>query len=146
MPSMLARLHSIRIVEEQEKRTAMDLAMSNLGRLREAAAANDARTRQARLLISRSINNGDLEERHAGQQELMLASRTAKNIADLIEAADQALLGLREQYLAKRVERRQVEALLKAEREKLQREETRRAQFQLDEWFRSHSPRQRDIR
>jgi flagellar biosynthesis chaperone FliJ len=138
-PSGLMRLHSLRMVEEQQLHEQLNIALGELRRLHEAADENRQRMRRARALILSAVRSSTLVDRLAGLEEVALADRRTKAFVERIRTAEQRCIQAREQFLAKRVERRQVETLLDAERQRAVREENRRSQQQLDEWFRLRS-------
>jgi hypothetical protein len=137
IPQSLERLHSIRAAEEQQQRTQMNAALAELHRLQSALGKTRERLRQARSLVATSVCSGKHEDRIAGIEEAAIADRLAKLLAGKIKTAEQHFIQVRAQFLAKRVERRQVETLLDAAREQSAIEGNRKAQSALDEWFRS---------
>jgi hypothetical protein len=137
------RLHSLCLVEEQQRHDQLNIALAELRRLQEAAEENRQRMRRARALISSAVRSDTLVDRRAGLEEVALADRRTKWFVEKIRTAEQRCIQAREHYLSKRVERRQLETLLDAERQRAIREESRRSQQQLDEWFRSRSSEER---
>lgn len=136
----LKRLHSIRAAEEEQYRTQMNLALAELRRLEEALENSRERLRRALTLFSGSVHNGVVEDRIAGLEAAALADRLARVLAERIRIANGHFTQLRAQFLAKRVERRQVETLLDAVIAQDLIEGNRKNQLALDEWFRSRLP------
>jgi hypothetical protein len=137
----LRRLLRIRELEEEHCRVAMESALAELHRLEHALAANQDRDRRGRALLQASAHTGELQDRLAAIEESKAAMRVAAVLESRRPRAEQQLGQLREQYLAKRVERRQVETLIEeaAAREAL--DTGRRTQMGLDDWFRNRMHR-----
>lgn len=139
----LKRLHSIRAAEEQQCRTQMNLALAELRRLEDALENSRERLRRARALFTRGVRSGAVEDRIAGSEETALADRLAKVFVERIRMATEHFTQLRAEFLAKRIQRRQVETLLDAARAQKLMESNRKSQLALDEWFRSRRPEKR---
>jgi len=142
----LKRLHAIRSAEEQQCRTTLDAAVSDLRSLERMLARVKQRRGCARSLIAASIRSGVAEDRMAALEEASLFDRLARALAGKIAAAEQRLSQARNQFMAKRVERRQVETLLEAARVQAGIEASRKNQSALDEWFRSSAKHRRPDR
>ena len=131
----LRRLLRIRDIEEEQCRLALESAMGTLHGLQHALEATVERDRRGRQLIEASIHSGELPDRLAGLEEMRTAGRHAIALAPRIADAESDASTLREQFLGKRVERRQAETLIK-ETEALDAIEAgRRDQQNLDDWF-----------
>jgi hypothetical protein len=144
VPQNLLRLYSIRSAEEQQFRMQMISAFAKLRNLRRALDRTGERLRAARTFIANSVRTAASEDRIAGLEDIAQADRLSRLLRDQILMAEQHLVRSRAQFLAKRVERRQVETLLDAARKRDAVEETRKAQTVLDEWFRSQQGQKRD--
>ena len=130
----LRRLLRIRDLEEEQQRLALDAAVSELRRLELAYISARARERAGRGQIAQGVTSGDGTDRVAGMVEVGAARRHAKVLQPRIAAAEGEAARLREQFLVKRVERRQAETLIR-EAEALDAVEAgRRAQQRLDDW------------
>ena len=137
----LVRLHAIRVAEEQQRQTALDAALADLRDLQARLNAVNTGLGAARAMITSSIRSGVPEDRMAGLEQVELFERLAKILRERIALAEERLLQARTRFFAKRIERRQVETLLEAERVQAGVEESRKSQSALDEWFRSRLSR-----
>lgn len=137
IPQSLRRLHSIRSAEEQQFRTHMISAFAELRSLHNALERTQERLRLARALIAKSVHTAESEDRIAGLEEAAQADRLSRLLRDRIRAVEQHFARSRAQFLAKRVERRQVETLLDSARKRDAAEASRKAQLALDDWFRT---------
>lgn len=138
----LRRLLRIRDLEEEQCRLALELALGDLRRLEHAQAATVERNRRGRRLVDLSALNGELPDRLAGIEEQRVANRFALALAPRIWDAAQDVAGLREDYLDKRVERRQAETLIKEAEALDALDADRRSQQALDDWFRNRLHRE----
>jgi flagellar biosynthesis chaperone FliJ len=137
----LRRLLRVRELEEEQSRVALESAIADLRCLEHALAANLDRDRRGRALLQASAHTGDLQDRLAAMEE----SKAAKRVAAVIESrrpqAEEQVEQLREQYLAKRVERRQAETLIEEAAAREAVDADRRTQMGLDDWFRNRMHR-----
>jgi hypothetical protein len=130
----LRRLLRIRELEEEQSRLALDSALGSLNRLKNAMAATAERDRRGRRLVLASAQTGELQDRLAGLEETRIAGRLAEFLSPRVKAAELEAAGLREKYLAKRVERRQAETLIQETEVRDAVEAKRRSQQALDDW------------
>jgi flagellar biosynthesis chaperone FliJ len=140
----LRRLRDIRQIEEEQNRVAMQLAVTELHRLETARMENRERVRRARVLVASSAQTGEFLDRIAGLEEIRAADRTAKVLAARVDAAMKKVEKMRQEFLDKRIERRQVETVYEAMQARDTVERNRKSQQALDDWYRSR--RNRDIR
>jgi hypothetical protein len=133
----LRRLLRIRELEEEQGRIALEAAMGDLSRLRNAQAATAERGRRGRRLVSSSAVTAELPDRLAGLEETRGAERLAAALAPRIADADEEVANLREDYLARRVERRQAETLIVEAEARDALDADRKSQQALDDWFRN---------
>jgi hypothetical protein len=133
----LRRLLRIRDLEEEQSRTALEAAMGGLHRLQNAAAAMTARDRRGRRLVEAGARSGEFRDRLAGLEETKAAARLTLALAPRIEQAERNAAALRENYMAKRIERRQVETLIEEAEARDAVEEERKSQMALDDWYRN---------
>ncbi len=136
----LRRLFGLLRIEEQQARRSLQAAAAELQRLERAGEAARERERRGRALIAagaagRRQDYGAVLDRIAGLEEIRLGRQASAELAPRIVAAQSAEAALREAYLAKRVERRQVETLLRAAEIRKAREAAKREQQALDDWF-----------
>ena len=115
----LRRLLRIRDLEEEQGRTALESAVGDLSRLQQALASTTER------------------DRLAGLEETRAADRMALALSPRIEEAEGGVAALREEYLARRVERRQAATLVDEAEARDALEIERRSQMALDDWFRN---------
>jgi hypothetical protein len=133
----LRRLLRVRDLEEEQCRLALESAMGDLNRLRNAQQASVERGRRGRRLVESSAHSGELTDRLAGLEETRAAGRSTLALAPRVADAEQEAASLREEYLASRVERRQAETLIQEAEARDALDAERRAQQGLDDWFRN---------
>ncbi len=133
----LRRLFHVRQLEEEQCRAAVESALGEMGRLKNALSCTAERDRRGRALVLASAHSGELLGRIAGMEETRSAALTAKILSMRIKNAALGVADLRQTYLAKRLERRQVEALIEEAKAQDEIEASRRGQQALDEWHRS---------
>ena len=132
---VLERLLRIRRLEEEQSRTALELALAELHRLERALAGTAEHDRQGRRMVAESAEAGESWKRFAGLAESRAAARNALRIAEQMESAAQQVDSLRSRFLAKRVERRQAETLVEEARARDAVDASRRAQQGTDDWY-----------
>jgi hypothetical protein len=130
----LRRLHSIREAEESQRRTQMESALAKLRFLQNTLKDTLEKATQARALIGSSVRSGDQVDRIAALQEMRGAERQMTILPARIAAAEADAASIRQEFLAKRIERRQVESLLDAASSRKMIEANRKSQSVLDEW------------
>jgi uncharacterized Ntn-hydrolase superfamily protein len=140
----LQRLVSIRKLQEEQSRLALESALAELNRLRSALKAAAARDRRGRELVSASAQTGELPDRLAGLEEIGAADRQSKVISTRIEHTELAVAQLRQKFLLQRVERRQAETLIQETQAQDALESNRRGQQELDNWHQSRSFRTKE--
>jgi flagellar biosynthesis chaperone FliJ len=133
----LRRLLRIRDLEEEQSRLALDSALGELRRLEHMLAATFERERRGRSLVQDSVQTGQLADRLAGIEETRAAGRYAAVLEPRIDAAGEQVTQLREEFLLKRVERRQAETLIQETEAREVIEVGRRGQQDLDNWHSS---------
>jgi hypothetical protein len=137
----LRRLLRIRELEEEQGRIALDAAVGGLSRLKNAQAAGVERGRRGRRLVGSSAVSGELPDRLAGLEETRAAERLALALVPRIADADEEVASLREDFLARRVERRQAETLIEEAEARDALDAERKSQQALDDWFRNRQHR-----
>jgi flagellar biosynthesis chaperone FliJ len=133
----LRRLLRIRELEEEQSRLALEAASGDLHNLQHAQAATLERDRRGRRLVLASAMNGEFQDRLSGLEETRAAGRAALVLRPRIANAEQQVAGLREDFLARRVERRQAETLIEEGEARDALDADRRSQQALDDWFRN---------
>jgi hypothetical protein len=131
----LRRLLRIRELEEEQGRLALESALGDLRRLEKAQAAAAERDRRGRRLVDRSAHTGEMHDRLAGLEETHASQRTTAALGPLIEDAELEAASSREEYLARRIERRQAETLRDEAEARDALKADRRNQQGLDDWF-----------
>lgn len=133
----LRRLLRIRDLEEEQGRLALEAAQADLSRLKQALESTIDRDRRGRRLVELSARSGELPDRLAGLEEARTAVRVAQALAPRILNQEQDVADFREQYLAKRIERRQAETLIEEAEARDALDAERKSQQGLDDWFRN---------
>ncbi len=125
----------IRDLEEEQRRIVLESAQGELNRLNHAQVATTGRERWGRRLVEESVRSGELPDRLSGLEEMRTAGRLAQALASRIETVQEDVDKLREEFLAKRVEVRQAETLIKETEARDAFEAARRSQQTLDDWY-----------
>ena len=133
----LGRLLRIRELEEGQCRLALEAALGEQHRLEDAWMAMAGLDRRGRRLVESSVRSGELGDRLAGLHETGTAVRAAGILEPLMAGCADEVARLRQEYLEKRVERRQAETLIRETEARDAIESGRRNQQALDDWFRA---------
>jgi flagellar biosynthesis chaperone FliJ len=133
----LRRLLRIRELEEEQSRLALESALGELHRLEHALAATFERGRRGRNLVQSSIQTGQLTDRLAGFEETRSAGFHAAALEPRIDGMGVEVTDRRQEFLSKRVERRQAETLIAETEAQEAIEDGRRDQQALDDWYSS---------
>ncbi len=131
----LRRLLRIRDLQEEQSRLALESALGELHRLENAMTATFERDRLGRSLVQTSVRTGELPDRLAGLEETRAASRHAAALVSKIDQAEEEVQDRRQEFLLRRVERRQAETLIQATEAREAAESNRRSQQALDDWY-----------
>lgn len=137
----LRRLLRVRNLEEDLSRTALEAGLSELHQLEHTRTISEGRERSGRRLIFSSSQSGDVGDRLAGIIEVQAAARQADLLASKIVEAERGVAELRQQFMEKRIERRQAETMVRESEERAAHEADRRGQQASDEWFLSRMAR-----
>ena len=131
----IRRLKQVRELEEELSQAALESAVGGLRRMESALVAAEERERIGRRQVTASATTGELVDRIAGLEETRAALRHGAALRPRIAEAELEVARRRQVFLAKRMERRQVETLI----QKTEAEDTvdadRRTQRDLDDWF-----------
>lgn len=133
----MRRLLRVRDLEEEQSRLALESAVGDLHRLEAALGAAQQRERRGRRLVQTSAQSGELPDRLAGLEETRAGARHAAALTPRIAEAEAEVATLRQEFILKRVERRQAETLIQETAARDALEEERRGQRALDDWFRA---------
>jgi flagellar biosynthesis chaperone FliJ len=137
----LHRLLRIRDLEEEQCRLALESALGELNRLENALQAAVDRERRGRMLVEASARTGELPDRLAGIEETHAADRLFAVLEPRIAAKEEEVMARRQEFLLKRVERRQAETLIEESQAERTIETGRRGQQELDNWYGSRQYR-----
>lgn len=133
--STLQRLRRIREIEEEQKRLQLAAAMTTLNRLTTAREAAILGARDGRNLIAASVASGDMADRQAGLVQTESEQRRARMLDIQIVQWREESIERRHDFLAKRVERRQVETVLQHQEDRDKLEAARKSQSTIDDWY-----------
>ena len=131
----LRRLLRVLDLEEEQRKLALESALASLRQLENALVAVGQRERRGRGLVTASAVTGELSDRLAGLEEARAALRRSAALKPRIADAQEDAADLRQEYLAKRVERRQAETLVEEAAARDAVEAARRGQQGLDDWY-----------
>jgi hypothetical protein len=141
----MRRLLQVLKIQEEECYAAMELARTELKLLEQALTRNVERERAGRRLLAASAASSEINSRIADQiadrtaaiEEARVANRIAAALAPRIAELESAANARQQEFLGKRVERRQAETLIEEAEALKSSAAARRAQRDLDDWFRS---------
>lgn len=131
----LRRLLRVRDLEEEQSRLALESALSELNQLEDALKATVERERRGRRLVESSARTGELPDRLAGIEEMHAADRLFAVLEPRIAAKEEEVTARRQEFLLKRVERRQAETLIRESEAQEAIETDRRSQQEVDNWY-----------
>ncbi len=138
----LRRLLRIRDLEEEQCRLALESALGELNRLENALQAAVERERRGRRLVEASARTGELPDRLAVIEETRAADRLFAVLGPRIAAKEEDVVARRQEFLLKRVERRQAETLIEESEAQQAILTDRRGQQELDNWYGSRQYRE----
>ncbi len=141
--SALVRLLRVRVLEEEQQRLSLEFALSQLHALESALAAAHLRLHKGKALLAEDRNSIEIADRAAALVEIDAAQRRAAAVRPRIAAAAETVNHARQRYLAKRLERRQVQTLIEEAQAQETVESLRRLQQSADENFASRRYRRR---
>lgn len=133
----LRRLLRIRDLEEEQLRTALESAMGELHSLENALTYAKIREQKGIELLRSGVRDGELDQRQAGMVEAYAGQRTAAALVPRIVLAQENAEDIRQEFLEKRVERRQAETLIESAQALEAVEAARKSQDALDDWYRA---------
>ncbi len=131
----LQRLFEVRGLEEELSRAALEEALGNLRLLEASLEAAVERERGGRRHVTASAASSDAADRIAGLEETRAASRRAEALKPRIAEMEAEVAARREVFLGKRMERRQVETLIRKAKAADALIAGRREQREIDGWF-----------
>jgi flagellar biosynthesis chaperone FliJ len=129
----------VRVLEEELREAVLESAVGDLRRMELALVAAKERERSGRQQVTASAKTGELVDRIAGLEETRAALRHGAALKPRIAEAELEVARRRQEFLAKRIERRQVETLIQETEAEDAVDAGRRAQQELDDWFLSRA-------
>jgi len=147
MPGPLTRLLRLRSLLEESSRTELERRAALAARIDRAQQREQQTVRASRAQVVQTIGEDGPATEQALQRTVEWSSAESatwheRQLQSLADAAARRLAEAREEFLERRKERRQVESVLDAERARLQSEQDRHAQRNLDDWFGAKHNRQ----
>lgn len=136
---VMRRLMQVRVLEEELREAVLESAVGDLRRMELALVAAKERERSGRQQVTASAKTGELVDRIAGLEETRAALRHGAALKPRIAEAELEVARRRQEFLAKRIERRQVETLIQETEAEDAVDAGRRAQQELDDWFLSRA-------
>jgi hypothetical protein len=136
IPRGLRRLYELRQIEELQKASSFEVAIAELNQLKNALDVALSREGNGRMLVSRSVMTGETQDRLIGLEEIATAIRMATMLWPRLRGATEKVQRLRNEFLHKRLEKRQAESLLESALEWEKCLAQRKMQLELDEWTR----------
>lgn len=149
MPVTLGRLLKIRRLLEDSSRAELERRVvfaARIERARERDKAAILRSREQALAAIIEEDNSVQEQADRRTLEWSDAENAAarrQQLRTMADAAENRVIEAQVAFLSRRTERRQLESVLDAELERQKREQERRAQRLLDDWFSGKQVRQR---
>lgn len=131
----MRRLLHVLEVEEEQRRAAMETALADLRRLQAAREAAGKRERAGRYLVAASAGEADAVNRLAGLEEMQIAQRWRVALTQRVTEMEEGVNARRQEFLDKRMERRQAETLMRKSAAREAAIAGRRAQRGLDDWY-----------
>jgi hypothetical protein len=132
----LRQLLLVREMEEEQRRLAIESAVTELQLRQAALARNVERAREGRRLVLAGIRSNQFSDQIAGCEEQRTAERHTAYLHRLVDEANERVEVLRAAYLSARKERYQAQTLI----EKIETEDSKIAirteQRDLDDWYR----------
>jgi flagellar export protein FliJ len=141
---VLERLLRLRELEEELSRVDLETAVGARNRLAGELAAAAGRQAQAHRGFAASLGDPDTADRTGAVIAMERACKQRLRIEPRLRSAEQEVMRQREEFLARRTGRQQVETLLEQEHRTQQEEVARRAQQMLDDWYGRRPPVQRN--
>jgi hypothetical protein len=139
----IRRLLHLLNMEEEMNRRQLEAARVKLAQLETALKAAGQQERSGRQLFNSGVLSEVLPDRLAGLEEVHAAIRLGAFLQQNIELATSQFNERREEYFAKRLERRQAETLVEAAEATHKIEVNRKSQHALDEWYLTSQPNEK---
>jgi len=139
----MRRLLNVLQLEEEQRKAEMESALGDLRRLERALTASQVQEREGRRLVRASAATGEIADRLAGLEESRAALSRAAFLKPKIAETTVTASARQEEFLSKRVERRQAESVIRKTETKDAIQAGRRGQQDRDEWFLSKEQREK---
>jgi len=133
--NVLERLWRLRELEEEQSRLELEAQVGERNHIAQQLAEAIAGAARSRGEFVARLGDSDTAGRTGALVELEQGRRRQTAIRPQLDNAEAAVELRREEFLARRTTRRQVETLLDREREAARVEAARRAQQMLDDWY-----------
>jgi flagellar export protein FliJ len=133
--NVLERLWRLRELEEEQSRLELEARVAERSRVAQNLAEISANAAKSRGDFLARLGDPDTAARTGALVELEHARRGQTAIRPRLDQAEAEVELQREEFLARRTGRRQVETLLDRVREAARSETARRAQQMLDDWY-----------
>jgi flagellar export protein FliJ len=131
----MERLLRVRTAEEEKCQEELRKAANELAQLEGALTAAGERERVGRRQLVASAMTGELIDRVAAMAEMRAGQRHRDKLLSKVAEAEHEAAARRQEFFAKRTERKKVESLI----QKLEIEEAatseRRSQREMDDWY-----------
>lgn len=131
----LERLLRIRALEEEQRRASLESALGELDALKRAREAAAEAGRNGRARVGSSVASGSVVDRRAALVEMEAARRRDRALAPRIAASEKEAAHRRQEFVEKRVERRQAGTLVEQAEARDETEAGRRTQQAIDDWY-----------
>jgi len=131
----MERILAIRLMEEEQSRRLLELALAELLKLERGLSDAKLRERAGRGLVWASAASGEILDRIAGLEETRSAISRASALVIRIRKAEERVILLRQDYLGRRTARLQAETLADEENAQQARIGIRKNQQALDDWY-----------
>ncbi|HEX8812060.1 MAG TPA: hypothetical protein VF742_08720 [Terracidiphilus sp.] len=135
----LKRLLRIRDLEQEQHRRALESALAELHQLEDALARATTRERDGRSSFAASVLDREPDERTVDLQSSRIESAIGQKhlqvLTPRVSRAEVQTTMRRQEFLLKRMERRQAETLIQETETADAVEAVRQSQRKLDEWF-----------
>ncbi len=131
----MRRLLRVLQLEEEQRREALEAALGELRRFELAGEQAIERERRGRQLVAASAESIEMMDRLAGLEETRTGARRSAALKPRIAAARTEVEAHRQEFLAKRVERRQAETIVEQTEARVALASGRRSQQALDHWY-----------
>jgi flagellar export protein FliJ len=137
---VLERLWRLRELEEEQSRLALEARVQDRDRIAQRLESATQGVVQSRRVFADRLGDPDTATRTGALAELGQARRRQAAIRPQFELAEIEVERGREEFLARRTGRRQLETLLERGQQAAREETARRAQQMLDDWYGRRRP------